>query len=188
MTFWSCQVGCNFSIGMPSCVAILSLYSQCLLGLALDSIGWKRMNENQVFRCLWSHRCPLVTEINMAEYGSCCKRREVLVDKSYRSSTEKLIDRLHNPPYLFLSREDDNEVRDIGKKKKRIFVRYYFTLSYLMLTPCFLTNLLTGLLTNWPTYWLASWMTALLILYSTLNSHVNSCHGYKIVCLFLLIP
>ena len=53
----------------------------------------------------------------MAEYGSCCKRREVLVDKSYRSSTETLIDRLHNPPYLFLSREDDNEVRDIGKKK-----------------------------------------------------------------------
>ena len=30
--------------------------------------------------------CPLATEINMAEYGSCCKQREVLVNKSTSSS------------------------------------------------------------------------------------------------------
>ena len=95
MTFWSCQVGCNFSIGMPSCVAILSLYSQCLLGLALDSIEWRRMNENHVFRCLWSHRCPLVTEINMAEYGSCCTQREVYswvnrIARAERASIEEV--------------------------------------------------------------------------------------------------
>ena len=35
------------------------------------------------------------------------------------------------PPYLFLSREDDDDVRDIGKH--RFFV-VYFTLCYLMLT------------------------------------------------------
>ena len=28
---------------------------------------------------------------------------------------KKLIDRLHVPPYLFLSREDDDDVKDIGK-------------------------------------------------------------------------
>ena len=54
----------------------------------------------------------------------CCKQREVLVnklvDKSQGNSREnplkkKLMDRLHIPPYLFLSQEDDDDVTDIGK-------------------------------------------------------------------------
>ena len=53
------------------------------------------------------------------------KQREVLVnklvDKSQCNTREnplkkKLMDRLHIPPYLFLSREDDDDVRDIGKR------------------------------------------------------------------------
>ena len=36
----------------------------------------------------------------------------------------------HNPSDLFLSREDEDEVRDIGNT---IFVRFYFSLCYLML-------------------------------------------------------
>jgi len=61
----------------------------------------------------------LSRQINMEEYGSCCKQREVLVDKSDRNSWEyplrNVIDRLHILPYLFLSREDDNEVEHIGR-------------------------------------------------------------------------
>ena len=48
-----------------------------LARLELDNTEWSRTNENRVFRCLWRHRRPLVTETNMAEYGSCCKLREV---------------------------------------------------------------------------------------------------------------
>ena len=55
----------------------------------------------------------------MEEYGSCCKQREVLVDKSDRNSREyplrNMIDRLHILPYSFLSREDDNEVEHIER-------------------------------------------------------------------------
>ena len=52
--------------------------------------------------------------------GSCRKQREVLVDKSDRNQQrehplKKLIDLLHIPPYLFLSWEDDHDVRDVGK-------------------------------------------------------------------------
>ena len=53
----------------------------------------------------------------MSEYGSCCKQRDVLVDRSHRNRLrehplKKLIHRLHIPSYLFLSRKDDD---DIGK-------------------------------------------------------------------------
>ena len=54
----------------------------------------------------------------MAEYGSCCNERGVLVDRSHCNSEhplKKLIHRLHSPPYLFLSRKYDDGVRDIGK-------------------------------------------------------------------------
>ena len=49
----------------------------------------------------------------MVEYGSRCKQREGLVDKAHL--LKKLIDRFHIPPYYFRSREDDDDVRDIGK-------------------------------------------------------------------------
>ena len=50
-----------------------------LAGLPLANIGCSRTNENRVFR---HHRRPLVTEVKLAEYGSCGKQSEVLVDKS----------------------------------------------------------------------------------------------------------
>ena len=49
----------------------------------------------------------------MEENGSRCKQGEGLVDKAH--PLKKLIDRFHIPPYYFLSREDDDDVRDIGK-------------------------------------------------------------------------
>ena len=49
----------------------------------------------------------------MVEYGSRCEQREGLVDKAHL--LKKLIDRFHIPPYLLLSREDDDDVRDSGK-------------------------------------------------------------------------
>ena len=48
-------------------------------------------------------------------------KKEVHVDKSHCNRREreyplkKLIDHLHIPPYLFLSRETDDDVKDIGK-------------------------------------------------------------------------
>ena len=69
----------------------------------------------------WPHRLPLITEINITEFGSCRKQREVLVDKS---QLKKLINRLHIPPYLFLSREDYDDVRHAGKSDFRSVLLY----------------------------------------------------------------
>jgi len=44
----------------------------------------------------------------MAEYDSCSKQRE-------ERPLKKLTDRLHIPPYLFLSRESGDDVGDVGK-------------------------------------------------------------------------
>ena len=43
----------------------------------------------------------------------------------------KLIDRLHIPPYLFLSREDEDDVRDIGKHDFRSVLLLYLLLTVL---------------------------------------------------------
>jgi len=64
-------------------------------------------------KIVWCQRLPLATGINKAEYSSC---REVLVDKSQRNRKrkhpfKKLIDRDHFPPHLFLSWENDNDIR-----------------------------------------------------------------------------
>ena len=45
---------------------------------------------------------------------------------------KNLIDRPHISAYLFLRREDDDDVRDIGNNTS--FVRFYFTPCYLMLS------------------------------------------------------
>ena len=51
----------------------------------------------------------------MTGYGSCCKPREELAVAERERPLKKLIDRLHISPHLFLSRENDDDVRDIGK-------------------------------------------------------------------------
>ena len=76
------------------------------------------------------------TNENMAEYGSCCKRSEVRVDKSHGNNRGSIPWRSCSTVPIFrhiyfLSREDDNEVRDIGKHD---FVRFNFTLCDLILT------------------------------------------------------
>ena len=83
--------------------------------------GGVEPNENRVSRCLWRHCRPLVTEINVAEYGSCCKQKEALVDPIAvaEKALNKLINGLHNPLHLFLSQEDENDVWDIGKHEFR---------------------------------------------------------------------
>ena len=64
----------------------------------------------------------------MVEYGSRCQQREGLAHKAH--PLKKSIDRLHIPPYLSLSREDDDDIRDI---RKHDFIRFYLILCYLML-------------------------------------------------------
>ena len=76
-------------------------------------------------KCMWRHRRPLVTEINMAGYGdgrstdffkecslSCC-------DAIYRRVLLFVRSMNHIPPYLLLSLQDDDDVRDIGKRDFR---------------------------------------------------------------------
>ena len=89
--------------------ATFPIYSR----LALDhGVKWNR-TKIVFFRCLWRHCRPLVKEINMAEY------------------MKKFIDLLHIPPYLFLWREDDDDVRDFGKHDFRSVL--HVALCYLML-------------------------------------------------------
>ena len=58
--------------------------------------------------------------MNMAEYGSCCKQREVFVDKSHRAvagraSLEEVDRPSPYPAEVISATEDDDNVRDIGK-------------------------------------------------------------------------
>ena len=83
------------------------------------------MSEDPNIKPFLFSKCTLTpfpnTEINTTEYDSSCKQRHVLSYNSHRNCTEraplkKLIDRCLIPPYLFLSREDDDDdVRAIGK-------------------------------------------------------------------------
>ena len=84
----------------------------------IGSMKCSRTNEKRVFCCLWRHR-------------RSCKQREVLVDKSHRNSRESIPWRSWWTVSVFLSREDEDDVRGIGKL---IFVRFYLTLCHLMLT------------------------------------------------------
>ena len=81
--------------------------------LASNNIGWGRTEWNRVFRYLWGHRRPLVTGSNMAEYenGRSTSSRDAL----YRRVLLFVCTVSHIPPYVFLSREDDDDVRDFGK-------------------------------------------------------------------------
>jgi len=104
--------------------------------LALYNIGWSRMNDNRVFRCVWCHPLLLVTEINVAEYGLCCKQREVLVDKSHRNSRE-IIPWRSSPTvsifrHIYFCHERTTMTSETAENT--IFVRFHFTLCYLMLT------------------------------------------------------
>ena len=78
--------------------------------------------------CKWSL-------LYFAEYGSCCKHSEVFVDKSYPNSREdplkKLILRLYIPPYLFCH---ESATMTSETWENTIFVRFNFTLCYLILT------------------------------------------------------
>ena len=67
---------------------------------------------------LGRHRRPLVTEINMAEYGDgrLTSSRDTLSGIAiYRRVMLFICSMNHIPPCLFLSREDDDELRDLGK-------------------------------------------------------------------------
>ena len=98
--------------------------------LALDTI------ENRVFRCLWPHPRPLVTEINMAEHGSCCNQRELLVDKSHRNGRESIPWRSWSTVFIFRHIHFCHERTTMTSEtsENTIFVRFYFTLFYLTLT------------------------------------------------------
>ena len=96
--------------------------SKPFFGLAFVNIGWSRTQRKSRF---WGHRRPLVTEVNRAVSGSCCKQRDVLVDKSHRNSRESIPWRSWSTVSnifrhtKFLWREGDDEVRDIGKHSFR---------------------------------------------------------------------
>lgn len=67
---------------------------------------------------LGRHRRPLVTEINMAEYGDgrLTSSRDTLSGIAiYRRVLLFICIMNHIPPHLFLSREDNDELRDLGK-------------------------------------------------------------------------
>lgn len=73
------------------CFQVQVRWHSCLLmRLVLHDIEWSRTNKNRLSRCPWRHCRPLVTEIKVAEYGSCFKQKEALVHKSHRSSTESI--------------------------------------------------------------------------------------------------
>ena len=100
--------------------------------VALDNIEWCRTNENLIFRCLWRHLRALETEINMAQYGSCCKQREVLVNKSHPNSRESIPWRRWSTVSIFRHIYFCHERTTITKNT--IFVRFHFTACYSMLT------------------------------------------------------
>ena len=104
--------------------------------LALYNIEWSRMNDNRVFRCVWCYPLLLVTEINVAEYGLCCKQREVLVDKSHRNSRE-IIPWRSSPTVSIFRHIYFCLERTMMTSENTIFVRFHFTLCYLMLTQLF---------------------------------------------------
>ena len=105
-----------------------------LTGLDLGVRGWRSTERKSYFTMSLKSSSSLVTEINMVEYGSCCQQREVLVDKSHRNGREhslkKWIDCLQIPPYLQYFFHE----RTTKHYRKHYFVRFYFTLYYLMLT------------------------------------------------------
>lgn len=104
--------------------------------LASGNIRWSRTNENRVFLCLWCHPRSLVTEINMAEYGSCCKQREAIAVKSHRNSRESIPWRTSSTVSVFCHIYFCHERTMVTSEtsENTIFVRFYFTLCSLMLT------------------------------------------------------
>ena len=93
--------------------------------LAFDNIGWCRTNENLVFRCLWRHLRPLETQINMAQYGSCCKQREELVVKPHSNSWESIPWTSWSTVSIFRHIYFCHERTTMTKNT--IFVRFHFT-------------------------------------------------------------
>ena len=87
--------------------------------------NWKKDPGNEVgeivFPMSLTSSSSSHNRINITEFGSCRKQREVLVNKS---QLKKLINRLHILPYLFLSREDYDDVRDAGKRDFRSVLLY----------------------------------------------------------------
>ena len=92
-------------------VALLLL---CFSLSSQDNTGWSRTNKKCIFRRLWRHQCPLVTEIDTVGYGdswSTCP--------GYALFTIAVLLFIcsinHIPAYLFLSWDDNDDVRNIGK-------------------------------------------------------------------------
>ena len=81
----------------------------------------KNPNENRVFRCLWRHLRPLVSEINMADMET--------VDQLLQGCTAIRGCHLSTSASLYLQHEPYTDYGDVT-----IFVRFCFNLAYLMLT------------------------------------------------------
>ena len=83
--------------------------------------------ENRIFRCLFRHRRPLVTEINMAGYGdgrSTSSRDALFAIAIYRRVLLFVWSFNQIPPCLFRSRKDGNDFRDIEKHDFRTVLRH----------------------------------------------------------------
>ena len=85
-------------------------------GLALDNIRWSRTERKSSF---W--------EINMAEYGSCWKQREVLVDKLHRNSRESIPWRSWSTVSIFrhIYLSDENATMTSETSENTIVVRFH---------------------------------------------------------------
>lgn len=99
-----------------------SLFKPGLAGQRWITRGDLEPNEHRVSRCLWRHCHFLVTETNMAEYVSYCKKREVHIDKSTVSISRRIY--FCHEKTTMMSKTSENT----------IFLRFYYTQPYLMLS------------------------------------------------------
>ena len=97
--------------------------------LSFDNIGGGQTERKSSCFPISLTSSSLVTEINMAEYGSCCKQREELVNKSLCNSRESILCRswstisiLH---YIYFCEKRTTMTSETSENT--IFVRFYLT-------------------------------------------------------------